>query len=313
MIENLPANAADQGAVLGWRDGKGNRNLLVAVSNYEMSGDQESEIAVFSLTNSAAPQHWPAGKASVGPLCMADIDGDGDLDLFVGGRFLPGRYPEPVSSSLWLNENGELRRSPALSQPFESLGLVSGATFADLDGDGQPDLALAMEWGPVRVFRNQHGRFEEMTAQWGFSGASGWWTSVTAGDFDGDGKLDLAVGNWGRNTFYELYRPGPLRLYYDWKADANGELIEAWEHGGSWLPVRDRTWLARGLPEVEQRFTTHEVYGKATVQDILGARYEKAKMVEVNHLESSIFLNRGSHFERVPLPREAQLAPVFSD
>ena len=234
------------------------------------------------------------------------------MDLFVGGRFLPGRYPEPVSSSVWLNESGVLRRSATLSQPFESLGLVSGATFADLDGDGQPDLALAMEWSPVRVFRNRHGRFEEMTAQWGFSGATGWWTSVTAGDFDGDGRMDLAVGNWGRNTFYELYRPGPLRLYYDWKADANGELIEAWEHGGSWLPVRDRTWLARGFPEVEQRFATHEVYGKATVQDILGARYEKAKKVEVNHLESSIFLNRGSHFERVPLPREAQLAPVFS-
>jgi hypothetical protein len=124
--------------------------------------------------------------------------------------------------------------------------------------------------------------------------------------------LDLAVGNWGRNSFYELYRPGPLRLYYDWKADANGELIEAWEHGGRWLPIRDRTWLARGLPEVEQRFITHEAYGKATVQDILGARDEKAKKVEVNSLESSIFLNRGSHFERVPLPREAQLAPVFS-
>src|SRR5207247_11108665 len=130
--------------------------------------DQENEIAVFSPTNSAAPQHWAVGKASVGPLCMADIDGDGDLDLFVGGRFLPGRYPEPASSSVWLNESGELRRSATLSQPFESLGLVSGATFADLDGYGRADLALAMEWGPVSVFRNQHGRFEVLTAMCGF-------------------------------------------------------------------------------------------------------------------------------------------------
>jgi len=123
--------------------------------------------------------------------------------------------------------------------------------------------------------------------------------------------LDLGGGELGRNTFYELYRPGPLRLYYDWKADANGELVEAWEHGGSWLPVRDRTWLARGLPGVEQRFTTHEAYGKATVQTSLALAMRKPKWFEANHLESSIFLNRGSHFERVPLPRKHNLPRSF--
>jgi len=254
---------------------------------------------------------------------VADIDGDGDLDLFVGGRFRPGRYPEPVSSTLWVNEEGELRLSGSLSEPFESLGLVSGVTFTDLDGDGHPDLALAVEWGPVRVFRNQHGHFEEMTAPWGFAGRTGWWTSITTGDFDGDGKLDLAVGNWGRNTIYELYRQVEppetgipnvtLRLFYDdWNSDGTVELIEAWRHGGNWLPVRNRFWLASGLPELASHFPTHQAFGKASVREILGPRYEKAKVVEATELESGIFLNRGSHFDWVPLPREAQLAPVFS-
>jgi enediyne biosynthesis protein E4 len=313
QLAGVLAGSAEQGAVVGWPDGKGNRYALVALSGYGSTPEHESAIAAYALTNIAAPQLWPAGQAVLGPLALADIDGDGDLDLFVGGRFLPGRYPEPVSSGIWLNEHGQLRRNAELSKCFESIGLVSGATFCDLDGDGQPDLALAMEWGPVRVFQNQHGHFHEVTAEWGLGETSGWWTSITAGDFDGDGRLDLAVGNWGRNTPYELYRPGPLRIYYgDWNADGVTELVEAWQQGQTWLPVRNRLWLERALPELTQRFPTHQLYGQATVEDVLGANYAKAKVAEARCLESSVFLNRGLRFQRVPLPRDAQLSPVFS-
>ncbi len=312
-LEGAAGVAADQGAVLGWSDGRGNRQVLATASNYTMTLGGESEIMAFSASNLGAPRHWPAGPATLGPMTTADIDGDGDLDVFVGGRFHPGRYPEPVSSVIWLNEQGKLAPSAALSEPFKSMGLVSGATFADLDGDGAPDLALAMEWGPVRVFRNQRGRFDEMTAEWGFSGLTGLWTSVTAGDFDGDGRMDLACGNWGRNTPYELVQPTTLRLFYgDWNGDGAVQMIEAFESGGNWHPVRDRMWLARGLPALGSRFATHQAFGQATVRDILGTRYEKSTFHEAARLESTVFLNRGSRFEAAPLPREAQLTPVFS-
>jgi hypothetical protein len=322
-LEGFPAAAGDQGAVLGWPDGKGNRALLVAVSNYEMPPEQESQISVYSPGNWAAPRNWPAGKTAIGPMAAADIDGDGDLDLFVGGRFRPGRYPEPTSSALWLNEQGELRPNRSASQPFESIGLVSGAAFGDLDGDGHPDLALAVEWGPVRVFRNHNGRFEDMTAEWGLADRTGWWTGITMGDFDADGKLDLAVGNWGRNSIYEIYRdvgppkgatPSPrLRLVYgQWNDDGTVEMVEAWQRGQDWLPVRSQLWFASGFPALASQFPTHQAYGKATVEQLLGPRQEKAKVLEATELASGIFLNRGSHFDWVPLPREAQMAPVFS-
>jgi len=112
-----------------------------------------------------------------------------------------------------------------------SIGLVSGATFVDLDRDGWPDLALAVEWGPVRVFRNNKGKLEDMTSTWGLAERTGWWTSIVGGDFDGDGRMDLAVGNWGRNSMYELYRPSSrdsqtsipnpvIRAFYgEWNSD----------------------------------------------------------------------------------------------
>ncbi len=312
-LERAAAVEMSQGAVLGWSDGLGKRQVLVATSNDSMTSAGESEITAYSASKLGSPQHWPAGQATLGPMAAADIDGDGDLDLFVGARFRPGRYPEPVSSAIWLNEQGHLAAHSGLSEPFKSVGLASGATFADLDGDGEPDLALAMEWGPVRIFRNRGGRFNEVTAEWGLTGMTGLWTSVAAGDFDGDGRMDLACGNWGRNTPYELVQPTTLRLYYgDWNADGIVQIIEAWKSGENWLPLRDRTWLARGLPALATRFKTHQAFGEATVRDVLGPLYEKSEFLEAARLESTIFLNRESRFEAVPLPREAQLTPVFS-
>jgi hypothetical protein len=224
------AGAGDQGCVLALPGAQ--PKLLVSVSNYEMPQERESEIQMYAIPGMTV-ERIPAGKASIGPMALADIDSDGDLDLFVGGRFRPGHYPEPVSSTVWLNEDGTLKLSQAASHPFESIGLVSGATFADFDADGSPDLALALEWGPVRVFRNDHGKFQDVTSPWGLAEKTGWWTSVTAGDFDGDGRMDLAVGNWGRNSMYELYRRDGLdpilgavlrRLEFRWTNRAHRSL-----------------------------------------------------------------------------------------
>ncbi len=309
-MESPDPSRADHSGIAVWWNGRGDSGLVLSESAYELPTGSASRLLLFLST---AFQPLSLGTTNVGPVSVGDLDRDGDLDVFVAGRPNSGKFPEPGRSTLWRNDQGTLRLDGGWTESIRSAGLVRSSTIADLDGDGVMDLAVATDWGPVRVYRNVQGHLEDMTKVWRFAESSGRWSGIAAGDVDGDGRLDLVVGNEGRNSVYELRSPGPMRLYFgDWNGLGSVQLVEARKAGTHWMPWRDRNWLARGFPGIEQRFATHGAFSQATIADLLGATVSNADWLEVTTLESSVFLNRGSHFERRSLPPEAQWSPVAS-
>ncbi len=243
------------------------------------------------------------------------MEGEGSLDVFVGGRVVPGRYPESTDSLLWRNVGGKLQLDEDNSRRLARVGLVCGAVFSDLNGDGKPDLILACEWGPVRVFLNHNGKLQEATKELGLEKFTGWWTGVTTGDIDGDGRLDIIAGNWGLNSAYRLDSTHPALIFYgDIASRGRIDLIEAQQNDGQnrIVPRRPRDTLAKAMGFLKERFPTHHSYSQATVEDLLGDKKSQAHELRANTFASMIFFNRGDHFEPAPLPREAQLSAVFS-
>jgi hypothetical protein len=303
----------DQTTPLGWTQTNGRKSLLVGSSNYEDAGLRGGCVHEFDLINHSVQDNLPAWECSTGPLALADWDGDGLLDLFVGGRAIRGRYPEEPFSLLLRGTGTNFFLDRAATKEIVHAGLVSGTVFSDLDGDGLPELVLACDWGPVRVFRREDNQWRERTQALGLGKYLGWWNGVATGDFDSDGRMDIAASNWGRNTRYESFRAQPLRLYYgDWLGNDTVQGLEAYYDGslGKCVPSCGFA-VAKSLHWVLEAFPTQTSFGAASIDETLGDRMKTAKVLKATWLDTTIFLNRGDHFEAKALPIEAQFSPAF--
>lgn len=287
------------------------RMLLAGSANYEDGSTNGGLIRIYDLERMAAGDSVLGFKFSCGPLALADIDGDGDLDLFAGGRVVAGRYPEPADSILLRNEGGKL----VPVQVFEKLGLVSGAVFSDLDSDGFPELLLATEWGPVRVFKRENGKYIDRTRELGLDAYTGWWNSVATGDFDGDGRLEIVASNWGLNSAYRTSAEHPRKIYYgDFIGIGRIDLVEARFDPALGKEVPERNFMVAGAanPLLQERVPGFAAYGMMSVQEIYGEPLAKAPALEARTFASMIFSPAGEKFTAKPLPTEAQLTPAFA-
>ena len=317
----------DQTAILGWHPATNGSTILTGYGNYEDAETVGPGVRQYLLPSGTVEDSITTTDSSTGPMSLCDLHGNGSLSLFIGGRSIGGRYPEPASSRLFRFEAGQWRLDTHSTSLFTNVGLVSAAVFSDLQTNGFADLILACEWGAIRIFRNEHGHLSEWDPpiSWPKSPAgsshperlsqlTGWWNSVTAGDFDGDGRMDIVAGNWGRNTKYESLRSRGLSMYYgDLAGDGSVQMIEAnYEPPlNKTVPLRQLDDLSTGLPFLRSRFASNASYSTASVEEVLGDRIAAAKKLGAVCLESIVLLNRGDHFEVSLLPIEAQMSPVF--
>ncbi|HZO85261.1 MAG TPA: CRTAC1 family protein, partial [Verrucomicrobiae bacterium] len=304
----------DQTTILAFRQGS-NTHLLSGSASYETGTNTPSVLQSGPSLHFEAPTDnpFPAHSASVGPMALADIDGDGDLDLFAGGQVIPGRYPEAASSLIFSQENGQWTLDATNSNRLREVGLVNGAVWSNLDDDPRPELVLTCEWGPVRVFQNRRGVLQDVTGAWGLADFTGLWTGVATGDFDEDGVLDILACNWGQNSCNSASVQKPLVLFYgDFTGFARLDIIETEFDGDKLAPRLQRDALGAALPFVFERFPGHAAFSRCAVTELLGERMNSARKLSVNTLATTVFLNRRGRFEARALPNEAQFAPAFS-
>ncbi|MEM6286698.1 MAG: CRTAC1 family protein [Bacteroidota bacterium] len=290
---------------------------------YVVSGDSESEDAADyqdrlylnggfgAFERAPLPEITSSGAA----VAAGDMDGDGDLDLFVGGRVVPGRYPEPPRSYVLRNDGGTFTDvtetvAPALAEA----GMVADALWADLDGDGTPELAVAGEWMPVRVFDPEAGRLIEITDRLGLGETHGWWSALAAADLDGDGDLDLVGGNRGLNAQVRATPDAPATMLAG-DFDGNGAIdpILSYVLDGESVPVVSRDELLGQITEFRRRFTDYASYADVTTDALIPAsEREGALELRANGFASTVFENEGGRFAMRALPIEAQVAPVHA-
>jgi enediyne biosynthesis protein E4 len=264
----------------------------------------------------APPSTLPELPISVGAAAAADFDRDGRIDLFLGGRLLPGAYPRTPRSALLAHRGGRYEDvTDTVAPGLRDVGLVTAALWTDVDDDGWLDLLLALDWGGIRFWRNEDGRgFVDRSEAAGFAAAgSGWWTSLAAGDFNGDGRLDYVAGNLGLNTPYRASPDQPTLLF---EVAATGGrpplLVEAYHEGDRLYPRRNRNQFGSHLPTVLRRFPRHDLFAQATVAEVVGEEpLAAATRWAATELRSGVFLSQPDGPHRfVPLPRWAQISPV---
>ncbi len=315
------AGSEDMGALFFDADLDGDLDLYVASGSYEFATDDPLlSDRLYLNTNGkgnfeAAPATaLPKLLVASGPVCGADFDRDGDVDLFVGGRVVPGAYPSSPRSVLLRNVSAGGVPKFEIVPGVDKFGMITSAIWTDIDSDGWMDLALATEWGPVQIFKNREGTLSEATEAMGLSKKTGWWTSLAAGDFDHDGDIDLVAGNFGLNTKYHASAEKPVRLFYgDYHGTGKPNIVEAEYEDGILYPVRGKSCSTQAMPALGKKFKTFRGFAKATLPEIYGtSQLSRAKEYTTNTLESCVLINQGGKgFEVKPLPRLAQISPIF--
>ena len=314
---------SDADALFFDADGDGDQDLYVVSGGYHDYARNDKALqdrlyinngsGKFTKSLNALPQMLNS-KSCVRAI---DIDGDGDLDLFVGGRFMPGEYPVPQESYILINDGtGHFKNMASTLIPdLNSGGMITDAVWVDLNKDSWPDLITAGEFMPIRVFINDHGKkFNEATKSWFDAPEGGLWNKLAVADFDHDGNLDIIAGNFGTNSQLKSSATEPLELTFK-DFDNNGTIdpILTYYIQHQSYPFASRDELLNQINGLRKKFQDYKSYANAKITDIFSpADLKNASTISATELRTVFFKNTGSKFEKHQLPIEANFAPVYA-
>jgi enediyne biosynthesis protein E4 len=313
------AAAEDLGSVLFDADADGDPDLVVVAGSKEFKTGDELLKARFYANDGKGnftfkQDALPDINVCAQRMAVGDADGDGDPDLFIGGRVEPGRYPMSPSSYLLRNDGGVFTDITAASAPaLMALGMVTDARFADTDNDSDKDLVVVGEWMPVTILENRSGKFENITSTTSMDSTNGWWYSVELDDLDGDGDLDIVAGNLGLNSKYHASKEEPFHVFLnDFDQSGTYDIVLALHQDKALFPVRGRQCTSEQMPFIKEKFPTFHDFATATVPAIYSQEaLDDAFHREAYELRSCVFLNDGGgRFRKMPLPMRAQASPI---
>lgn len=314
------AESEDTEAAFFDADNDGDDDLYVASGGTEFS-DFSSDLHDRLYFNDGRGNFTKAEKspfvrfASTGALLTADFNGDGNTDIFVGERLKIKQFGVPVSGHLLLNDGkGNFTENKNYGKALTQIGMITDAATLDFDADGDPDLLLCGEWMSPKLFENTGTQFIDVSEKFGLNDHPGLWNKITVADFNGDGKEDFAIGNYGKNSRLKSQTGRPLRLYIN-DLDGNGSI----EHFISFYedtlqyPLALRSDLISQVPAAKKLYLKHEDYKNTTVRELIGEeKFPRSIVYEAAVLTTTLFLRDGEKYAAVELPAETQLAPVYA-
>ncbi len=314
----LDKSFEDQGASFFDADNDGDLDLYVVSGSYQFSNN-ESLLQDRLYLNDGNGQFKKSnglpkliGSGSV--ITPSDYDNDGDIDLFVGGRVIPGKYPLPAKSYLLINNNGSFSiETPNLAPELENIGLVTDATWIDINNDEKQDLIVSGEWMGIYVFINEDNKLVKSNAHNSLTNAVGWWNKLLIADIDNDGDSDIIAGNLGLNYKFHTSEEKPFQIYTtDFDFNGTQDVILAKDYNGKEVPVRGKTCMTQQIPGLAKAIPNYNDFASRNLEGILGNGIDKALNYKASEFRSGIFINNNGNFTFEPFENLVQTSLINS-